>query len=359
MSLYKHPKSPYWYVRFTTPSGERIKRSTGTHDRQAAQEYHDRLKADLWRQKRLGDKPKRMFDEAALEYLKSLEGRSNYRNAVHHIKHWAEHFSGQTLCSLTTDAIEMACPTHKMLNSGERVPIQPATKNRFLATLSKMLNDAKRRGWVETVPYIRKHREDNKRELFLTRNEARKFINSLPIGWMRDVCEFALSTGMRAGEILSLEWAQVDVERAFVSVLASKAKSGKGRGVPLNETALSVIRRRKGHHEKFVFARAGKQTYEIDRRVFARAVEAAGVDPSFRFHDLRHTWASWMAQSGVSTHVLMKLGGWSSLTMLDRYAHLSVDDLAQYAKNVELCAHQPSQMCQDFGKILPMTKVSG
>ena len=340
MSIYKHPKSQYWYVRFTAPSGERIKRSTGTSDRKAAQEYHDRLKAEMWRQTRLGESPTYIFDQAALEYLKSLEGRSNYRNALHHIDHWTDHFSGATLCSLTTDAIDAACPTHKITNSGERVPLKPATKNRFLATMSKLLNDARRRGWIDSVPYIRKHRENNKRETFLTHDQARRLLDAMPDGWMKDVCEFALSTGMRAGEILSLEWDQVDQGREMASVLASKAKSGRGRAVPLNQTAMAVIERRKDKHKRFVFTAADKQTHEIDRRVLVRALADANLDPSFRFHDFRHTWASWMAQSGVSTHVMMKLGGWSSLTMLDRYAHLNVDDLAQYASKVELCAHQ-------------------
>ena len=338
MSIYKHPKSGVYYLKVTAPDGARIRRSTGTKERQAAQEYHDTVVADFWRQKRLGDKPKHTFDEAALAYLQSLEGRSNHRNVVQHIKHWTAHFRGHTICSLTTDQIDMACPTHKTTNAGERVPLKPATKNRFLATMSKLLNDAKRRGWLDAVPYIRKHHENNKRELFLTPDQARKLIYSMPLGWMRDVCEFALCTGMRAGEILSLEWAQVDVDRGVVSILASKAKSGRGRAVPLNDTALSVIRRRKGHHDQFVFTAAGKQTLGIDRRVFVRAVHAAGIDSSFRFHDLRHTWASWHAQAGVSTHVLMKLGGWSSMSMLDRYAHLSVEDLGRYAGNGEIWA---------------------
>lgn len=359
MSIYKHPKSGVWYLKVTTPNGERIRRSTGTKEREAALEMHDKVRADYWRQKHLGDKPTYTFDQAALEYLKSIDGTTNYRNARQHIRHWTQHFRGQTICSLTTDAIDVACPTHKTLHSGERVPMAPATKNRFLATMSKILNDAKKRGWIDSVPYIRKHKENNKRELFLTKDEARRFLAVMPLGWMRDVCEFALCTGMRCGEILSLEWAQVDQARGVASILASKAKSGRGRAVPLNGTALAVIQRRRGHHEQFVFTAAGKRTYDIDRRVFVRAVAAAGIDPSFRFHDLRHTWASWQAQAGVSTHVLMKLGGWSSLNMLDRYAHLSVDDLARHASNVELWAHPHVKKEPEFGKILPMTGVGG
>jgi integrase len=82
---------------------------------------------------------------------------------------------------------------------------------------------------------------------------------------MQDICIFALATGMRAGEILSLEWSQVDKLRGLVSVLATKAKSKTSRPVPLNSDSLDVINRRVGKHRPFVFARAGQESTEIDR----------------------------------------------------------------------------------------------
>lgn len=339
MSIYLHPKSKLWYVQVTSPSGQRIRRSTGTRDKVAAQEFHDNLCADFWRMKRLGEKQKYTFDQAALAYLEQLEGRSNYRNAEQHVRHWHQQFGGRTLCSLTTDSIEQACPTHKTLHSGKREPLAAATKNRFLATISKILNDAKKRGWIDSVPYIRKHRENNQRETFLTREQAQDFLSAIADGWMKDVCQFALATGMRAGEILSLEWAQVNLDRGLVSVLASKAKSGQGRPVPLNDDALEVIARRKNLHKQFVFARAGVRTHEVDRRVIAKAAQAAGIAPGFRFHDLRHTWASWHAQSGTPMLTLQRMGGWKTLSMLNRYAHLSADDLTAYANRSKLLPH--------------------
>jgi len=339
MSIFLHPKSKLWYVQVTDPSGKRIRRSTGTADKVAAQEFHDTLVADFWRMKRLGEKAKHSFDEAALAYLQQLQGRANFRNAAQHVRHWKQTFSGQLLCSLTTDLIEQACPTHKTLPSGKQQPLAAATKNRFLATMSKILNDAKRRGWLDSVPYIRKHRENNQRETFLTPEQANDLLQALGQGWMRDISEFALATGMRAGEILSLEWANVNLERGLVSVLASKAKSGSGRPVPLTPTARAVVERRQGLHKQFVFARAGQQSFEIDRRVFDKATEAAGLAPGFRFHDLRHSWASAHAQAGTPMLTLQRLGGWKTLSMLNRYAHLSADDLAQFADNGKLLPH--------------------
>jgi len=339
MSIYKHPKSGIYYVDVIVAGSKRVRRSTGTQDKVAAQEFHDKVKAQLWRSKHLGEQRQYTFEEAAVEFLKQHAHTRDYGSKVQHIKFWREQFSGCTLCSLTTESIRDALPTHKRSRYGQSKPLTGATKNRYLATLSKLLHDAVKRGWLPKMPYIEKYAESPLREEFMTQEQAAVFLQALPEGWMRDVCTFALATGMRAGEILSLEWAQVNPERALVSVLGSKAKSKSGRAVPLSEDAMQVITRRKGLHKKYVFARAGSQTREIDRRPFAKAVRAAGLPEGFRFHDLRHTWASWHAQAGTPMLTLQRLGGWKTLSMLNRYAHLSADDLAQYTGNVKLSPH--------------------
>ena len=342
MSIYKHPKTGVYYVDIAVAGSARVRRSTGTKDKVAAQEYHDRVKAQLWRSKNLGEQRQYTFEQAAVEFLKQHAHTRDYSSKVMHVKYWREQFGGRTLCSLTTEAIRDALPTHRRSRYGKAKVLSGATKNRYLATLSKMLNDSVKRGWLAKMPHIEKYAESPLREEFMTQDQATVFLAALPEGWMRDVCTFALVTGMRAGEILSLEWAQVNTERALVSVLGSKAKSKSGRAVPLSEDAMQVIGKRKGLHKKYVFARSGSQTREIDRRPFSKAVRAAGLPEGFRFHDLRHTWASWHAQAGTPMLTLQRLGGWKTLSMLNRYAHLSADDLARYTANVKITPHPES-----------------
>lgn len=335
MSIFKHPESGVWFVDLTLTSGARIRRSTRTKDRKAAQEYHDRLKVETWRVEQLGVKTEYTFDEAALMYLKTCSGLRDYTSKVDQMRYWVSQFKGKTLRSLTTDAIMNAVPTYKRVQSGPALPMAPATKNRYLATLSKLLSTCAKRGWISSVPHIEKFDEAEIRESFLTQEQAQALVNALPEGWMRDVTTFALMTGMRAGEILSLEWKQVDLGRNLVSVLASKAKSGSSRPVPLNANAREVIERRAGQHEQFVFARCGVETHEIDQRVFKRALKEVGLPATFRFHDLRHTWASWHAQAGTPLLMLQRAGGWKTLAMLNRYAHLNADHLAEMSRAVE------------------------
>jgi integrase len=335
MSIFKHPESGVWFVDLTLTSGARIRRSTKTKDRKAAQEYHDRLKVETWRVEQLGVQTEYTFDEAALMYLKTCSGLRDYKSKVDQMRYWVAQFKGQTLRSLTTDAIMNAVPTYKRVQSGPALKMAPATKNRYLATLSKLLSTCAKRGWISSVPHIEKFDEAEIRESFLTQEQAQGLIQALPEGWMRDVTTFALMTGMRAGEILSLEWQQVDLGRNLVSVLASKAKSGSSRPVPLNANAREVIERRTGQHKQFVFARCGAETHEIDQRTFKRALREVGLPSTFRFHDLRHTWASWHAQAGTPLLMLQRAGGWKTLAMLNRYAHLNADHLAEMSRAVE------------------------
>lgn len=108
-----------------------------------------------------------------------------------------------------------------------------------------------------------------------------------------------MSTGCRANEIFSLTWDKVDESRSLAWVTNDLAKSGKARSIPLSDNALEVIRRREGMHSDLVFSRTGdgKQIKQVDRRAFLAALQQAGIK-DFRFHDLRHTWASWHAQAG-------------------------------------------------------------
>lgn len=103
------------------------------------------------------------------------------------------------------------------------------------------------------------------------------------------------------------------------------------RGVPLNEDALAVLRAQLGEHKVYVFTFQGKPVDRCSTRAWKQAVVRAGIDRSFRWHDLRHTWASWHVQSGTRLQELMELGGWSSYEMVLRYAHLATENLREAA----------------------------
>ena len=346
MSIFKHPASGVYFADVTDVNGKRARRSLGTKIKSQAQEAYEALKAELWRQKQLGQRPTVTFDQAALDYLKFNEHLRDIEGKRLHIQHWRSHFGSTDIGSLTTDMIEAAVPQSNAKRFEWGKPISGATKNRYLATLGAILNNARKRGWVDSVPYIKKYAESKGREEYLSVEQAHDLLAALGEGWMFDVTAFAMNTGMRASEILTLEWDAVNMDRRMVAVHASKAKSGHGRAVPLNEGAFNVIQRRAGLSKRWVFSRGRTPAREIDRRIWRNAVKQAGLPAELTFHSAtRHTWASWHAANGTSLLMLQQLGGWRTLTMVNRYAHLAGEHLSAQAANGQILpqAGKPSE----------------
>ncbi|MDP7537745.1 MAG: site-specific integrase, partial [Methylococcales bacterium] len=117
-----------------------------------------------------------------------------------------------------------------------------------------------------------------------------------------------------------------------------QAKARKAIGIPLNEDALAVIRQNIGNHNSYVFTRNGKPVKKAGSTAWKKALKDAGIE-NFRWHDLRHTWASWHVQNGTPLNILQELGGWSSYEMVLRYAHLAPEHLAEYAANISSNGH--------------------
>jgi len=343
MPIRRREETGIWWIDIRTPDGQRIRRSAGTKDRKAAQEYHDRLKADLWRTVMLGEAQERTFEEAAVRFLESSLGQKDYDTKTRHIAYWREHFAGMPVSSLTTEAIMDRLPTHRTYKKRGAVKLTPATRNRYIATILRMLNLCHEWGWVSKAPKLKKAKEPSVRIRWITPGQAQALLGGITQDWMRDVSAFALATGMRAGEILNLRWKQVDIARCHAWVTHDGAKSGRARSVPLNKDAMRVIFMRRGKHANYVFTReTGLPISQVDSRMLKAACEKTGIE-DFHFHDFRHTWASWHVQNGTPLFVLKELGGWETLEMVKKYAHLNPGHLAEHANVVTFWSLQQAE----------------
>ena len=126
-----------------------------------------------------------------------------------------------------------------------------------------------------------------------------------------------------------------DLSRRCAWIHADQAKGNKSIAVPLNNDAMVVLRSQIGKHETNVFTYKNKPVGVANTKAWRAALVRAGID-DFRWHDLRHTWASWHVQNGTPIHVLKELGGWADLTMVLRYAHLSSEHLSEFAENAKV-----------------------
>ncbi len=331
-----------YYLDLRSPSGERIRRSCGTSDRKEAEEYHDRLKSELWRVHKLGERPRHKYEEAAVRYLKEQANMADYDNLVRHLRHFGTHFAGRYIDTLTAAEILAALPDK--LYRGERTGAPTiATRNRYLGTLRGMLNRAAGRWeWLERAPKLPEEREDNKRIRWISQEEAQRLIRAINTDWLRDITAFGFATGLRQANITGLEWSQVDLVTRRAWIHPDQAKARKPIGVPLNHEAVALIRKQIGKHSRFVFVRNGNPITSWDREQWLAACARANIE-NFRFHDVRHTWASWHVQRGTPLERLKELGGWATYDMVLRYAHLAPDHLARHADAVTLWSQDAAE----------------
>jgi integrase len=153
---------------------------------------------------------------------------------------------------------------------------------------------------------------------------------------LRQAAEFTLATGLRENNVLNLEWTQIDSRRRVAWWWADQVKGGAPHGLPLNSEAWAVLEARRGQHKKYVFANpdTGLPYVKASNRAWYAAVRKAKLK-GVRWHDLRHTWASWAVMSGVPLGEVQSLGGWKTAQMVRRYAHFSTEHLAESAAKVK------------------------
>jgi integrase len=176
--------------------------------------------------------------------------------------------------------------------------------------------------------------EPKRRVRFLTRQQAQRLLAELP-EHLADMAAFSLATGLRRSNVTGLQWSQVDLVRRLAWIHPDQAKARKAIAVPLNAEAVALIRKQLGKHQTHVFSFRKMPIRQVSTKAWYAALERAGI-ADFRWHDLRHTWASWYVQQGTPLHALQELGGWETAEMVRRYAHLSAEHLTPYADR--LCA---------------------
>jgi integrase len=166
--------------------------------------------------------------------------------------------------------------------------------------------------------------------LYFSQTELARLIGNIDNADIHDVALFAVNTGLREMEIISLTWDQIDFVRKVV-ILSNQnhvTKSSRVRNVPLNKTAMDVLMQRKATGGTLVFTYKGNRIHQNHfSGKFKKYIIKAGLNPKYNFHSLRHTFASWLVQAGVSIYEVSKLLGHADIKTTQIYAHLRSDDL--------------------------------
>lgn len=324
MSIYK--RGAVWWIRYTDPNGREVRESAQTADRRQAQEYHDARKAEGWRLAKLGDRPRHGWKDAVVRWMDEHRHRKSIANVLTAFKGADPILSPLYLDQISRDVLDEC--VRQMQAEG----LQNSTVNTRMAAIKAVLRASLDWGWIERVPAVRRLPTVARRARWLTRAEAGRLIAELP-AHLAAMARFTLATGLREQNVCRLEWSQVDLERRIAWIHADQAKAGKVISIPLNAEAVVVLREQAGKHPVRVFTYRGNPLATSGWGGWKAALERAGIE-NFRWHDLRHTWASWHVQAGTPLPALMELGGWASLHMVMVYAHLAPEHLAEHAERI-------------------------
>lgn len=327
MSLYKRPGSKYWWCKVTL-GGETVRKSTATTAKSQARLFEDRLRGQLWELKKLG-RTAYTWDIAAEKWLEESAWKRSLASDEGILAWFQPRLTGKRLTEINRELVD-DMRTEKLSEASH------ATVNRHMALLRAILRRARDEWeWIGQIPAIPMYSLEEPEPVWITRAKFEELAKALP-SYLERPARFSVLTGLRRAPIITLTWPQVDLKRKHVWISAIRSKNKKPIAVPLSPEAVRVLRTVQKQHEQFVFSYQGGPIPAQNGYVWKQwrlAVKAVGLK-GFRFHDLRHTWASWHAQNGTPAFVLQMLGAWSSEKMVRRYAHLDASHLAAWAHNI-------------------------
>lgn len=210
----------------------------------------------------------------------------------------------------------------------------PRTVEYCFTTLGQIFRHAERMGYhtgVIPTANIKKPKFDNRRVRFLSLEESRSLLDILKVTSQQlyEMSLLSLHCGLRAGEIFSLQWKDIDLDHNLITLLDTK--SGRTRTLYMTDDVKNILMH-KVKTDGIIFSARGGGKIQSISKAFYKAVEKAGLNDGVTdrrqkvtFHTLRHTFASWLVMEGISLYQVKELLGHASLTMTERYSHLAPD----------------------------------
>jgi integrase len=346
MGLFKRGK--VWWMTFTY-QGRQVRRSTETSDRRLAEAIlaKTHVKIVEGRYFEVLEERERTFAEMMDRYMKEVSVqkvlRSNSRDQQCLKHHLLPYFGNRTLADVTPGLIS----GYKAKRQAEEAA--PATLHKELGLIKAAFNVAIREWeWCRDNPVRRvaMPRVNNARVRYLSDEEFEPVLAHCP-DWLKPIVSVARYTGLRRENIVQLRWCQVDLFRRLI--LLDRTKNGDRLGIPLCNRAVEVLKslNRVRHLSGYVFAKPDGNPFKgwTVGVAFSRACRRAGV-ADFRFHDLRHTFASCLVQRGVDLYRVQRLLGHRDGRMTQRYAHLAPENLRSAVEVQDENYHNFSTMRQ-------------
>jgi integrase len=318
-----------WWIQLRQDN-RLVRISTGTSNKKLAQEIEAKTKTELVEGKYFdkGQGNKKTFKDMADKYMTEYaieKPRDSKRRDQTSLKHLLPVFANKYLSQITPNRIN----TYKIQRRNEGASAYSI--NHELAFAKHAFNLAiKEWEWIKDNPFTKVSMEKlpSGRVKYLEQDEFNRLYETCD-DILKPIVLIAVNTGMRQDNILSLTWKQVDLNRGVITL--EHTKNGERLCLPMNDKVkilLTELKKVRHINSDYVFhdKTGSKLSASTVQHSFHRACKEAGIQ-DFRFHDLRHTFASWLVQSGVDLYTVQKLLGHQTGDMTRRYAHLAPDNL--------------------------------
>lgn len=310
-----------YYVFYNQLNGKRTCISTGTKLKVDALKFLSNFekKLELKRANPIIDITLKKFQLEFLKHSESIHSYNHTKGIKFSFNMLIEYFGNISLSSLSKIKLQKYIDYRL-----KKVSVYPV--NRDIINLSSAFNWAVSQNYLETnlMQGIKKIKAPEKLPTYFSKEDFNKFLFVIDNEDFKDLVILAINTGMRQMELLTLTRSQIDLSRQLI-ILDNRnhiTKSKKIRSIPLNQSAIEVLQKRIHLEQLFPFGQ--QQTVKL----FRKYRKKAKINPELTFHSLRHSFATWLIQGGVSIYHVSKLLGHSDLRVTEIYTHVQFSDLS-------------------------------
>jgi site-specific recombinase XerD len=326
-----------YYLWFVDDEGRRRKTSTRSRTKSGALQFLQSFKSS--KSESISVQRRVMFSEVLKEYTeisKGIHTPSTHRTYLDSLNQAFSEIGEKAFCEIGAREIESFL-------TRKRLEVSNWTARKHHIVLLCLFEAAKRWGYIAVNPCrdIKRARMVEVQPAFFTPEEFAKPYQTIGDTQFRDLVLLAISTGMRLGEITSLEWRNLDLSRKVIQVANTNVfttKSKKMRIVPMSEAVLEMLMRRtKRQGSDYVFHLDGRRLLDDHvSKTFKKHVKQAGVNPRLHFHSLRHSFCSLLVQQGATLYEVQKLAGHSSPSVTQIYSHLQPETLHNTVNKIQI-----------------------